>query len=154
MTPFRTSLATESRVRVVAALVLAFTLFPAGTVAAQEPPVATGRQHQVEVARASAEDARPQVRAEELRLRREETSSLLGLGAAYRSALLQQRVRERSEVELRLATERFRFGTGTSVEITDTQTNLAQAEIDRIESIFTFHQSLTALEALVGERLR
>jgi outer membrane protein len=119
-------------------------------------PIFTGlnRQHQVEIARASATDARYQIRVEELRLEQEVTGGLLGLKAAYRTALLQERVRERAEEELRLATERFRFGAASSIEVTDAQTNLAQAEIDKIEAIFNFHQSMTALEALLGEGMR
>jgi hypothetical protein len=45
-------------------------------------------------------------------------------------------------------TERFRFGAATSVEVTDAQTNLAQAEIEKIDAAYNFHQSLAALEAL------
>jgi outer membrane protein len=119
-------------------------------------PLFTGlnRQHQVEVARASADDAKYQVRAEELRLQQEVTSAVLELGAAHRTSLLQERVRERAEEELRLATERFRFGAATSVEVTDAQTNLSQAEIEKIEAAYNFHRSLAALEALIGEQLR
>lgn len=119
-------------------------------------PIFTGlnRRHQIEVARATRTDARYQIRAEELRLEQEVTAGLLGLRAAYRTALLQERVRERAEEELRLAAERFRFGATSSVEVTDAQTSLAQAEIDKIEAIFNFHQSLTALEALLGEGMR
>jgi outer membrane protein len=113
-----------------------------------------GRQHQNEVARIAASDARHQVRAEELRLHQEVTTAVLNLHAAYRTALLQDRVREGADEELRLATERFRFGAATSIEITDAQANLARAEIDKIEAVFDFHQSLAALETLVGETLR
>jgi outer membrane protein len=119
-------------------------------------PLFTGlnRQHQIEVARATAEDAKYQVRAEELRLQQEVTSAVLELGAAHRTSLLQERVRERAEEELRLATERFRFGAATSLEVTDAQTNLSQAEIEKIEAVYNFHRSLAALEALIGEQLR
>lgn len=119
-------------------------------------PLFTGlnRRHQVQVARAGVENARHQVRAEELRIQQEVTAGVLGLRAAHRTALLQQRVRDSAEEELRLATQRFRFGAATSVEVTDAQTNLAQAEIDQIEAVYNFHQSLAALEALVGESLR
>lgn len=119
-------------------------------------PVLTGynRQHQVNLARAAAADAHFQVRAEELRLRQEVATAVLGLDAAYRTALLQESVRDSAAEELLLATERFRFGATTSIEVTDAQTHLAQAEIDQIEAVYTFHRSLASLEALVGETLR
>jgi outer membrane protein len=119
-------------------------------------PLFTGlnRQHQVQVARAAADDARHQSRAEELRLQQEVTGALLEIVAAHRTSLLQERVRAAAEEELRLATDRFRFGSATSIEVTDAQTNLSQAEIQKIEATFDFHRSLAALEALVGEHLR
>jgi outer membrane protein len=119
-------------------------------------PLFTGfsRQLQVEQAEANAEDARYQVRAEELRLRQEVGAALLNLETAYQTALLQERVRETAAEELRLAEERFRFGAASSVEVTDAQTNLAQAEKDQIDAVYDFHKSLAALEALVGQPLR
>lgn len=119
-------------------------------------PIFTGfsRQLQVDQAQAQAADARYQVRAEELRLRQEVASAARTVEAAYQTALLQERVRESASEELRLAQERFRFGAASSVEVTDAQTNLAQAERDQIAAIYDFHQSLAALEALVGRPLR
>lgn len=119
-------------------------------------PLFTGftRQLQVERARAQAADALHQVRAEELRIRQEVSSAVRNVEAAHRTALLQEEVRENASEELRLARERFRFGVAGSVEVTDAQTNLAQAERERIEAVYDFHQTLAALEALVGIPLR
>lgn len=119
-------------------------------------PIFTGfsRQQQIDQAAAQAADARYEVRAEELRVRQEVASAARNVDAAYRTALLQEQVRENAAEELRLAQERFRFGAASSVEVTDAQTNLAQAERDQIAAIYDFHQSLAALEALVGRPLR
>lgn len=119
-------------------------------------PIYTGLSRQVQVAqaRASAQDARYQVRAQELQLQTDVATALRNLETAYRSAQIQERVRATAAEELRLAQERFRFGAASSVEVTDAQTNLAEAERAQIEAVYTFHQSLAALEALVGERLR
>ena len=76
------------------------------------------------------------------------------LEAAYETALLQQRIVERSTEELRLAQERFRFGAANSIEVTDAQTNLGQAEQAQIDAVYNFHKTLAALEALVGRSLR
>lgn len=119
-------------------------------------PVFTGmnRQLQIDQAKASAADARHQVRAEELRLQQEVGAAVRNLETAYQTALLQQQVQDNAGEELRLAQERFRFGAASSVEVTDAQTNLAQAERDRIDAVYNFHKALAALEALVGRPLR
>jgi outer membrane protein len=119
-------------------------------------PIFTGlnRQLQVDQAKASAADARHQVRAEELRLQQEVGTAVRNLETAYQTALLQQRVQENASEELRLAQERFRFGAASSVEVTDAQTNLAQAERDTIDAVYNFHKALAALEALVGRPVR
>lgn len=119
-------------------------------------PLFTGfsRRLQIDQAQAAAADANYRVRAEELRLRQEVASAAGAVRAAYRTELLQRQVIESATEELRLAEERFRQGAANAVEVTDAQTNLAQAERDLIEAVFNFHQSLAALEALVGEPLR
>lgn len=119
-------------------------------------PIFTGfsRRLQVDEAQAQAADARYRVRSEELRVRQEVASAVRSLDAAYQTALLQEEVRENAAEELRLAQERFRFGAASSVELTDAQANLARAERDQIGAIYDFHQSLAALEALVGQPLR
>jgi outer membrane protein len=112
------------------------------------------RQLQVETAKAQAEDAQNEVRAQELSLRQGVSSQLLTLEAAYRTALLQEQVRQNAEEQLRLAQERFRFGAANSIEVTDAEANLAQAERDQINAVYDFHKTLAALEALLGQSLR
>lgn len=118
-------------------------------------PIFTGlsRQLQIEQQEAQASDARQRVRAEELRLRADVATVVRNVETAYRTAVLQERVRSASAEELRLAQERFRYGLANSVEVTDAQTNLAEAERALIDATYSFHQSLAALEALVGEPL-
>jgi outer membrane protein len=119
-------------------------------------PLFTGfnRGLQVAQARAQAADLSYEVRAEELRVRQEVASAARNVEAAYRTALLQEQVRENAAEELRLSQERFRFGAASSVEVTDAQTDLAQAEREQIAAVYDFHRWLAALEALVGRRLR
>lgn len=112
------------------------------------------RELRVDQAKASAADARHQVRQEDLRLRQATAAGVRNLQAAYETALLQERVVQNATEELRLAQERFRFGAANSIEVTDAQTNLAQAEQARIDAVYNFHKSLAALEALVGRTLR
>jgi outer membrane protein len=129
---------------------------PLGATLSFSLPLFTGfdRQLQIDRARATASDARFEVRANELRLMQEVGSGVLTLEGAYQAALLQEEVRANAEEELRLAQERFRFGAANSIEVTDAQTNLAQAERDKIDAIYDFHKALAALEALVGQPLR
>lgn len=119
-------------------------------------PLFTGlnRQQGIEEARVAAQDARYQARSEELRLQVEVGTALLNVQTGYQAAQLQARVREMAEEELRLAEERFRFGAASSIEVVDAQTRLAETEQAEIEAVYTFHQSLALLEALVGQPLR
>lgn len=119
-------------------------------------PVFTGfaRALQVDQARAGAADARLQIRAEELRLRQEVGAAVANLETAYQTARLQEQVRANAEEELRMAQERFRFGAASSIEVSDAQANLAQAEQALIDAVYSFHQTLAQLEALVGKPLR
>jgi outer membrane protein len=119
-------------------------------------PVFTGlnRQQRVEEANLAVQDARHTVRSEELRVQAEAETLLRNVSAAYRTARLQARVRETAAEELRLAEEQYRSGLATTVEVTDAQTNLSEAERAEIAAVHDYHQSLAALEALVGAPLR
>ncbi len=118
-------------------------------------PIFTGlsRQQQIEEANIARSNAEHQVRASELRVGVEIETSLRNLETAYRTALLQQRVRDMAQEELQLAEERFRFGATTSVEVVDAQASLAEAERAEIAAIYAFHRSLALLEARVGSVL-
>ncbi len=119
-------------------------------------PLFTGfsRGRQVEQARINHANAREQVRSEELRLRAEVSQAVRALETAHRTVELQGRVREISGEELRLAQERFRLGLASSIEVAEAQANLSQAERDEITAVYEFHQSVAALEALVGGPVR
>jgi outer membrane protein len=119
-------------------------------------PLFTGlnRQQRVEEANLAVDDARHAVRSEELRVAAESETLLRNVAAAYRTAQLQARVRDTAMDELRLAQEQYRSGLATSVEVTDAQTNLSEAERAEIAAVHDYHQSLAALEALVGTPLR
>ncbi|HET8656023.1 MAG TPA: TolC family protein [Longimicrobiaceae bacterium] len=112
------------------------------------------RRLQLDRAKAQAEDARYQVRADQLQLRQQVTAGVRNLQAAYQTVLLDRQVRASAAEELRLAQERFRFGAANSIEVTDAQTKLSQAEKDEIAAVYDFHKTLAALEALVGQPLR
>jgi outer membrane protein len=112
------------------------------------------RERRVEEARVAESDARLAVTAQEQRLVADVRAGLLNLQTAYRTAALQRQVAENAAEELRMARERFRLGASASLEVTDAQTRLAEAERAVIDSVYTYHKSLAALEALVGRSLR
>jgi outer membrane protein len=112
------------------------------------------RQLQVEQAVARRNDLQHQVRGLELQVRADVTEAVHNLETAHQTVLLQQENTARAREELRLAQERYQLGAGTFLELLDSQTFGAQAEVDEINSIFGFHQSLAALEAAVGHPLQ
>ncbi len=112
------------------------------------------RQLQVEQAIARRNDLDYQVRGLELQVRADVTEAVHNLETAYRTVLLQEENTRSAREELRLAQERYQLGAGTFLELLDSQTLAAQAEVDQIESVFGFHQSLAALEAAVGRPLQ
>jgi outer membrane protein len=72
---------------------------------------------------------------------------------AYQTVLLQEENTALAREEMRLAQERYQLGAGTFLELLDSQTLTAQAEVDQIDAVFNFYQSLTQLEAAVGRPL-
>ena len=111
------------------------------------------RQLQVEQATALRNDLDHQTRALELQIRADVTEAVHNLETAYQTVQLQEENTQTAREELRLARERYQLGAGTFLELLDSQTLAAQAEVDQIEAVFGFHQSLTALEAAVGRSL-
>ncbi|MGD8700491.1 MAG: TolC family protein [Gemmatimonadales bacterium] len=112
------------------------------------------RQLQVEQAIARRNDLDYQVRGLELQVRANVTEAAHNLETAHRTVLLQEENTRSAREELRLAQERYQLGAGTFLELLDSQTLAAQAEVDQIESVFAFHQSLASLEAAVGRPLQ
>jgi outer membrane protein TolC len=112
------------------------------------------RQRDVEAARIAEEDARLQVRDQELRLRADLASGLSTLQTAYEAALIEEENQVWADEQLRLAQERYRLGGATFLELGEAETVKAQADRDRIAAIFAYHDALANMEALVGTSLR
>ncbi len=118
-------------------------------------PIFTGfnRQVQVEQAITRRNDLEYQVRGLELQITADVTEAAHNLETAYQTVILQRENTARAREELRLAQERYQLGAGTFLELLDSQTLAAQAEVDQINALYSFHQSLVALEAAVGRQL-
>ena len=111
------------------------------------------RQLQVEQAVARRNDLDHQMRGLELQIRADVTEAVHNLETGYQTVQIQRENVRRAQEELRLARERYQLGAGTFLELLDSQTLAAQAEVDQIEAVYSFHQSLAALEAAVGRPL-
>lgn len=112
-----------------------------------------GRQRDLEAARVNQEASELQLRAEELRVRADVLTSLSSLRAAYRAVQLEERNRELAGDQLRLARERYRVGVTSFIELMEAETMKARADRSHLLGVYLFQESLTALEAAVGQEL-
>jgi outer membrane protein len=112
------------------------------------------REQRLQVAQASRDDARYQVRQQELRLTADVTAAYYTLVTAVRASEVQQQNAVRAREELRLTEERYRVGAATFVELTESRASFERAEQDRIAAIYDYHQAWAALENAVGRPLR
>jgi len=113
-----------------------------------------GRQREVESARAALHDTRFQIREQELALRADIESRLAVVRTAYRTALIEERNRELADEQLRLARERYRLNLLDFIGLVEAETVKAQADRQGVLSIFTYHDAIADLEAVVGTPLR
>lgn len=112
------------------------------------------RQLQLEAAQADREDARHRIRGAELDLRAQIASSLAAVRTAFETERIEQRNQAVAAEQLRLATEQYRVGSASFLDLVEAETVKAQADRERIAAIYTYHDLLANLEALVGARLR
>lgn len=131
----------------------------------RQPPVASlsislplfegrRRQRDLEVARVSRQDLQLQLKDQELRLRTDLSTALGTLRTAYQAARIEEQNGVWADEQLRLAQERYRLGTASFLELLEAETIKARADRDRLAAIFSYHEALASLEALVGINLR
>lgn len=113
-----------------------------------------GRQREVESSRAALQDARFQVREQELALRADIESRLAIVRTTYATALIEERNQTLADEQLRLARERYRLNLLDFIGLVEAETVKAQADRQRLLSIFTHHDAIADLEAVVGAPLR
>lgn len=113
-----------------------------------------GRQHAVEAARATLHDNRLLIQQRELALRADVESRLATVQTAYQSALIEERNQTLASEQLRLAQERYRNQLLNFVGLVEAETVKAQADRQRVLSIFTYHDAIADLESVVGAPLR
>jgi outer membrane protein len=112
------------------------------------------REQRLQVAQASRDDARHQVRQQELRLTADVSAAYYTLVTAVRASEVQEQNAVQAREELRLTEERYRVGAATFVELAESRSSFERAEQDRIAAIYDYHQAWAALENAVGRPLR
>ncbi len=113
-----------------------------------------GRQRELESARAQLNDNRFRIREQELALRADIESRVAIVQTAYESALIEERNQVLADEQLRLAQEQYRLGLSNFIALIEAETVKAQADRERVLSIFTYHDAVADLEAVVGTPLR
>ncbi|MFN8581553.1 MAG: TolC family protein, partial [Gemmatimonadaceae bacterium] len=112
------------------------------------------REQRIQEATASRNDARYNVRAQELRLTADVTAAYLNLTTAYQTVRLQEQNQQAAREALALAQERFRVGANTFVDVTQARSDFERAGTDLINAIYDFHKAYAVLESSVGRTLR
>ena len=105
-------------------------------------------------AEANRNDARYNVRAQELALTADVTSGYRNLMTAYQTVQIQTQNSQAAREALALSQERFRVGANTFVDLVQSRADFERAESDRINAIYEFHRAYAALESAVGRPLR
>ncbi len=112
------------------------------------------RQREVESARAQLLDTRYRVSEQRLALRADIEAQTATVRTAYETALIEERNQALVDEQLRLAQERYRNGLSNFIDLVEAETLKAQADRERIVAIFTYHDAIADLEAVVGTPLR
>ena len=112
------------------------------------------REQRVQEAQVQRNETRYRLRAQELKVNADVTAAYRTLETSYQTVQLQEQNARLAREALRLAQERYRVGANTFVEVSQARDEYAQAEADRINSVYEYHKAYAALENAVGRRLR
>lgn len=112
------------------------------------------REQRLQEAMATRDNAKFNVRAQELKLTADVTQAYLNLQTAIKTTELQEVNAARAREEVSLAEERYRVGAATFLEVTTSRGTFEQAQIDRVNAIYDYHRFFAALESAVGRPLR
>ncbi|HEY3287329.1 MAG TPA: TolC family protein [Gemmatimonadaceae bacterium] len=113
-----------------------------------------GREQRVQEAQILRDNARYDVRRQELQLTADVTSAWTSLQAAYRTVGLQEQNAAAAQEALTLAQERYRVGVSSFVELVQARNDYERASNDRISAVYDYHRAWAALENAVGRPLR
>lgn len=115
---------------------------------------AYSRSLRISQAAASMDQARENVRAQQLFTDAQIQSQLLTVRTAWARMQIQDTNRGTAAQQLLLAQNRYQVGNGTALEIADAQNAVTQSEADYVTAIYDYHLAVAGLEAAVGRPLR
>lgn len=113
-----------------------------------------GREQRLQEAQIARDNARYDVRRQELQLSADVTAAWTSLQAAYRTVGLQEQNAAAAQEALTLAQARYRVGVSSFVELVQARNDYERASTDRIAAIYDYHRAWAALENAVGRPLR
>lgn len=112
------------------------------------------REQRVQEAAVARNNARYNVRAQELALTAGVTGAYLTLTAAQQTVAIQEQNAKTARDALTLAEERYRVGVATFVDVQQARADYERAENDRINANYDYHKAYAGLESAVGRPLR
>lgn len=112
------------------------------------------REQRVQEAAVARNNARYNVRAQELALTAGVTGAYLTLNAAQQTVAIQEQNAKTARDALTLAEERYRLGVASFVDVQQARADYERAENDRINAIYDYHKAFAGLESAVGRPLR
>lgn len=115
-------------------------------------PIFQGFNRTTRVTQAQADqmDATERLRAIDLQIRADITSSLVAVETTWRTLAIQDRSRTAAREQLNLAKERYRLGSGTVLELSDALNAVTRADAAYINAVYDNHRALVALYASIG----
>lgn len=119
-------------------------------------PLWDGYSRSLQISRAAAteDQARENVRAQQLATDAQIQGQLLTVRTAWARMQIQDTNRTSAQQQLQLAQDRYRIGNGTALEIADAQNAMTQSEADYVTAVYDYHIAVVGLEAAVGRPLR
>jgi len=112
------------------------------------------REQRIEEAKAQRNDARYNIRKQELAVTADVTAFYLTVATNARAVELQEQNAAKARQELELAQEKYKVGAANYLDLANARASYEQAENDRINAIYQYHISFAQLENAVGRPLR
>ena len=112
------------------------------------------REQRIQDATASRNDARYELRRQELQMTTDITTAYRNLLTQYEQVKLQEQTKAAAQQAFELAQERYRVGASNFLDVATARSNFETASTDVINAIYEFHKFFAALEQAVGRPLR
>jgi outer membrane protein len=112
------------------------------------------REQQVQLAEVARRDADYALRAQDLQVRADVTSSVLSLRNDRATVDIQRQNVQAARDALQLAEERYRLGIAAFIDVAQARSDYERAQNDLINAVFQYHRDFAALEQAVGRPLR